>query len=394
MFCARLRNGQLLTTPPRDSAPRRSDRIVLMVCDPNSLYAYWETAADPSQGGNEDPTDWVMRLHDVTPDGPPDLNLRDFVDYQCEAGATDGVLGEVIPGRTYRVDLGHRPREQDFVCVAASNEVQTPPSAPSDWVEDHFVTVQWAQDLEGFEPPPTLDRPPPEPVYDPGDWAAIPRQSAAEENQSAEPAPTRPDAAAGRPAPASTREDNLPADDSVCQQGPAANDSGIEPTTWRGNDTVLWAAGSIPGAPPLDSALDSAPARQERVTAQREATSAAWDSVVSEAAEQRPEGPTIGVTEPWVPSDVAMVHVDGTSQIRRRRADQPLRTVCRLPFRGTFEGGNPPSSVTHAREHPPKAKASEAFVGSSITADQSRATWCSPAIPACDESPGDGHSVQ
>lgn len=393
-----LGDGQLLTTPPRDSAPRRADRIVLMVCDPNSLYAYWDSSIDLSQDGHEQPTDWVMRLHDVTVGGPPDLNLRDFVDYQCGAGATDGVLGDVIPGRTYRVDLGYRPHEQDFVSVAISNEVQTPPDEPSGWVEDHFVTVKWDQDLESFEPPPILSRPPPEPVRDPGDWAAVPQGDATEEEQMAQQATHLPAAAdeGSTAAPADAGAGIPPVDgDPVCQPERPATDLAIEPTAWRGNETVRWAAGSIPGTPPLDAAFDATVAGDHGVTTPREdAAPTDWSAMDAET-ENQSEGPVFGITKHWVSREAARVNDDGTSQIRRQRDNLPLRVTRRLPFRGAFEDGNLPSSITRPREQPGRAEGSETPLSSSITADGAHPTWCSPAVvTTCDESPGDGHSAQ
>ncbi|MGL5925634.1 DUF4912 domain-containing protein, partial [Chroococcidiopsis sp.] len=125
-------------------------RIVLMPRDPQWSYTYWDIPNDHKeelrrQGGQQ----LALRLYDVT-----DINIEfqsphSIQEYPCDELAREWYLPIPVSDRDYVVDIGYRCVDGRFLVLARSATVHVPPVYPSDWIEDHFVTVSMDEDLRG-----------------------------------------------------------------------------------------------------------------------------------------------------------------------------------------------------------------------------------------------------
>jgi len=123
-------------------------RIVLMPRDPQWAYAYWDIPKNHkeelrSQGGQQ----LALRIYDVT-----DINLEyqsahSVQEYPCDELARDWYLPMPVSDREYSVDIGYRCADGRWLVLARSASVRVPPVYPSDWIEDHFLTINWDENL-------------------------------------------------------------------------------------------------------------------------------------------------------------------------------------------------------------------------------------------------------
>lgn len=125
-------------------------RIVLLPRDPQWAYVYWDVPGDhkqalKSQGGQL----LALRFYDVT---DLDLNYQaphSLQEYPCDELARDWYLPVPVSDRDYLVEIGYRAADGRWLLLARSAPVRVPPVYPSDWIEDHFITVNWDEDLRG-----------------------------------------------------------------------------------------------------------------------------------------------------------------------------------------------------------------------------------------------------
>lgn len=125
-------------------------RIVLMPRDPQWAYTYWDTpnghkAELRSQGGER----LALRLYDVT-----DIDLgqqapHSMQQFDCDELARHWYLPIPISDRDYQVEIGYLTGDGRWLVLARSNTVRIPPVYPSDWSEDHFMTINWEERLRG-----------------------------------------------------------------------------------------------------------------------------------------------------------------------------------------------------------------------------------------------------
>jgi uncharacterized protein len=125
-------------------------RVVLMPRDPQWAYAYWDIpnenkAALRAQGGQQ----LVLRLYDAT-----DIDINSQVphsvqEYPCDEMAREWYLPVPVSDRDYVVEIGYRTFDGRWLMLARAAAIRIPPTYPSDWVDDHFVTVDWDSDLRG-----------------------------------------------------------------------------------------------------------------------------------------------------------------------------------------------------------------------------------------------------
>ncbi|HBL12506.1 MAG TPA: Rho termination protein [Cyanobacteria bacterium UBA11162] len=125
-------------------------RIVLMPRDPQWAYTYWDIPNDHKedsrrQGGQQ----LALRIYDVT-----DINIEyqsphSIQEYPCDELAREWYLPIPVSDRDYVVDIGYRCADGRWLVLARSKPVHIPPVYPSDWIEDHFITVNWEEDLRG-----------------------------------------------------------------------------------------------------------------------------------------------------------------------------------------------------------------------------------------------------
>lgn len=125
-------------------------RIVLLPRDPQWAYAYWDISNEHKeelrrQGGQS----LALRFFDVT---DVDLNYQSphsVQEYGCDEMAREWYLPIPVSDRDYLLEIGYRTWDGRWLMLARSAAMRIPPVYPSDWVEDHFVTVNWDDLLEG-----------------------------------------------------------------------------------------------------------------------------------------------------------------------------------------------------------------------------------------------------
>lgn len=125
-------------------------RVVLMPRDPQWAYTYWDVPNEHKeqlrwQGGQQ----LALRIYDVT-----DINIEyqsphSIQEYPCDELAREWYLPIPVSDRNYVVDIGYRCVDGRWLVLARSAPVRVPPVYPSDWIEDHFVTVNFEEDLRG-----------------------------------------------------------------------------------------------------------------------------------------------------------------------------------------------------------------------------------------------------
>lgn len=125
-------------------------RIVLMPRDPQWAYTYWDVPNDHKeelrrQGGQQ----LALRIYDVT-----DIDLgyqspHNVQEYPCDELAREWYLPVPVSDRDYTIEIGYRCADGRWLVLARSAPVRVPPVYPSDWIEDHFITISWEEDLRG-----------------------------------------------------------------------------------------------------------------------------------------------------------------------------------------------------------------------------------------------------
>ncbi|MUL37683.1 DUF4912 domain-containing protein [Gloeocapsopsis dulcis] len=125
-------------------------RIVLLPRDPQWAYTYWDIPNDHKedlrkQGGQQ----LALRIYDVT-----DINIdyqspHSIQEYPCDELAREWYLPIPVSDRDYVVDIGYRCADGRWLVLARSVPVHVPPVYPSDWIEDHFISVSFEEDLRG-----------------------------------------------------------------------------------------------------------------------------------------------------------------------------------------------------------------------------------------------------
>jgi uncharacterized protein len=125
-------------------------RVVLMPRDPEWAYTYWDIPNERKeemrrQGGQQ----LALRIYDVT-----DINLESqsphsIQEYPCDELAREWYVPIPVSDRDYAIDIGYRCADGRWLVLARSAEVRVPPIYPSDWIEDHFITIDWDEDLCG-----------------------------------------------------------------------------------------------------------------------------------------------------------------------------------------------------------------------------------------------------
>lgn len=125
-------------------------RIVLMPRDPQWAYAYWDIPNEHrtelrAQGGQQ----LALRIYDVS---DIDINYQiphSVQEYPCDEMAREWYLPIPVSDRDYVVELGYRTLDGRWLMLSRSAAVRIPPTYPSDWIDDQFITVDWDSDLRG-----------------------------------------------------------------------------------------------------------------------------------------------------------------------------------------------------------------------------------------------------
>lgn len=125
-------------------------RIVLLPRDPQWAFAYWDVSNEHktelrNQGGQQ----VALRLCDAT---DIDVNYQpahSVQEYPCDELAREWNLPIPVSDRDYVIEIGYRTYDGRWLLLARSSPVRIPPTYPSDWIEDYFVTVDWNSSLQG-----------------------------------------------------------------------------------------------------------------------------------------------------------------------------------------------------------------------------------------------------
>jgi uncharacterized protein len=125
-------------------------RIVIMPRDPQWAYVYWDISNDEKeqkrhQGGQQ----LALRLYDSTDRDLSHQPPHSIQEYPCDELAREWYLPIPVSDRDYVVELGYRCADGRWLVLNRSQPVRIPPMFPSDWIEEHFITVPWEQSLKG-----------------------------------------------------------------------------------------------------------------------------------------------------------------------------------------------------------------------------------------------------
>ena len=125
-------------------------RIVLMPRDPQWAYAYWDLPNEHKEGLRRQGGDKLaVRFYDVTDINLDNQSPHSLQQYECDEMAREWYLPVPVRDRDYVVEIGYISNEGRWLLLARSSPVHIPPVYPSDWIEDHFITVDWSESLRG-----------------------------------------------------------------------------------------------------------------------------------------------------------------------------------------------------------------------------------------------------
>lgn len=125
-------------------------KICLLPRNPEWAYVYWDVPNEAKQALRQQGGQYLaLRLYDST-----NINLEfqaphSIQEYPCEELAREWHLAIPISDREYTVELGYRTIDGRWLVLCRSASVKIPPMFPSDWTEEHFITVPWETDLRG-----------------------------------------------------------------------------------------------------------------------------------------------------------------------------------------------------------------------------------------------------
>jgi uncharacterized protein len=125
-------------------------KIVLLPRDPQWAYAYWDITNEHkqelrAQGGQM----LALRLYDVTDINMNSQSPHSIQEFPLDEMAREWYLSIPVSDREYLLDIGYRCADGRWLVLARSAEIRIPPVYPSEWVEDHFLTIDWKEDLKG-----------------------------------------------------------------------------------------------------------------------------------------------------------------------------------------------------------------------------------------------------
>jgi uncharacterized protein len=125
-------------------------RIVLLPRDPQWAYAYWDIANEHKQElRNQGGQTLALRVYDVTDIDMDHQSPHSIQEYPLDEMSREWYLSIPVSDREYLIDIGYRCADGRWLVLARSATIRIPPVYPSEWVEDHFLTVNWEEDLRG-----------------------------------------------------------------------------------------------------------------------------------------------------------------------------------------------------------------------------------------------------
>ncbi|MEA3489756.1 MAG: DUF4912 domain-containing protein [Candidatus Omnitrophota bacterium] len=121
------------------------NKIVLMVRDPWSVFAYWEIKKDIEDGIREKirgegltASGSVLRVYDVT-DRDADRPSKVIYDFEIKDWANSWYIHTGYPGKKWMAEVGIICAGGKFFSLAGSNTVQTPSNRISDVLDENWM---------------------------------------------------------------------------------------------------------------------------------------------------------------------------------------------------------------------------------------------------------------
>ncbi len=126
-----------------------TDRLVLMVRDPNWLFAYWEITAAKQEEFNKQfgESAWresrpVLRVYDVTGINFNGSNHKHYMDFPINDFVDNWHIEVSRPDSTLFVDLGRVFPDGRFVTLLRSNIVHTPRMEVSSLYDEEWMWIE------------------------------------------------------------------------------------------------------------------------------------------------------------------------------------------------------------------------------------------------------------
>lgn len=137
--------------PSRDVPHEYGDtKLVLMIRDPEWVYAYWEISDDTRNAlelpRNGDLKRYVLRLYKVTGRRWPDEAAHYFFDVEVTGDSKSWYVQLPEPDEMWCAELGVIDNSDNYTLVCRSNPVNTPRNSISEYVDSEWMTVE-----ESFE---------------------------------------------------------------------------------------------------------------------------------------------------------------------------------------------------------------------------------------------------
>jgi hypothetical protein len=149
-----LHKGPPPPQAPRDLPDEYGDtKIVLLVRDPEWVYAYWEVNDDarsqlgfPRNGNGHQAKRLVLRIYKITDTAWPIDAAHYFFDVEVPSDAKNWYLHLPEADQQWCAELGLVDSNDKFVTICRSNVIMTPRNSISERIDSDWMTVQ-----ESFE---------------------------------------------------------------------------------------------------------------------------------------------------------------------------------------------------------------------------------------------------
>ena len=136
------------------------DRIVLQVCGPFWLHAWWEISANiitrirAAMGYLWHTADPILRLYRVRQDAVGGRSAEHVNDFVIHGGIYNWFLNVSDPPGTFFVEIGYRSRDKQFFSLVSSNTVETPQNYIQEsmgWSESGWNMLTASTQVSPFE---------------------------------------------------------------------------------------------------------------------------------------------------------------------------------------------------------------------------------------------------
>lgn len=129
------------------------NKIIIMVRDPQCIFAYWDIAIEKINELKEKLKDswqtskFILRVYDIT-----DVKTENAHKYSdiAIAVANSWYINVDAPDRTYCVEIGVLAENGEFLVIARSNAVHTPSNRVSDETDEEWISLFEQEKLSRF----------------------------------------------------------------------------------------------------------------------------------------------------------------------------------------------------------------------------------------------------